>query len=69
MVDWLSEQVEFTTDSYMRSLAIDALNLAGTDEAKRALDWLAYSDNPAIVAEVERALRLQALRNEGSSAN
>jgi HEAT repeat protein len=40
MVGWLSEQAEFATDSYTRSLAIDALNLAGTDEAKRALDRL-----------------------------
>lgn len=40
MVDWLSEQAEFATDSYTRSLAIDALRLAGTDEAKRALDQL-----------------------------
>jgi HEAT repeat protein len=40
MVDWLSEQAEFATDSYTRSLAIDALNLAGTDAAKRALDRL-----------------------------
>ena len=40
MVAWLSEQAEIATDSYTRSLAIDALNLAGTDEAKRALDRL-----------------------------
>ena len=69
MVDWLSEQAEFATDSYTRSLAIHALNLAGTDDAKRALDRLAYHDDPAIVAEAEKALRLQALRNERASEN
>jgi HEAT repeat protein len=69
MVDWLSEQAEFATNSYRRSLAIDALNLAGTDEARRALGRLAYRDDPTIVAEAERALRLQALRNGWASAN
>jgi hypothetical protein len=46
MVDWLSEQAEFATDSYTRSLAIDALNLAGTDEARRALNRLGHRKNP-----------------------
>jgi HEAT repeat protein len=69
MVDWLSEQAEFATNRYTRSLAIDALNLAGTDQAKHALGRLAYLDDPSIVAEVEKALSLQALRNGGASAN
>jgi hypothetical protein len=69
MVDWLSEQAESGMDSYTRSLAIDALNLAGTDDAKRALDRLTHHDDPAVVAEAEKALQLQALRNQGASGN
>jgi HEAT repeat protein len=69
MVDWLSGQAESGMGSFTRSLAIDALNLAGTDDAKRALDRLTHHDDPAVVAEAEKALRLQALRNEGASGN
>ena len=69
MVDWLSEQADSAMDSYTRSLAIDALNLAGTDEAKRALDRLVYRDDPAIVAEAEKALQLQPLLNQRASGN
>jgi HEAT repeat protein len=69
MVDWLSEQVESGMGSYTRSLAIDALNLAGTDDAKRALERLTRHEDPAVVSEAEKALRLQALRNREASGN